>query len=135
MLKQAFGRGEELQEEVVPLSNVFSNKLDDLVDSSDEEDAIRCRRTRNTTSSRLPVTGRNRIAEEGASGRNRVAGHSEMEERTSGRNRVAGHPEIKEGATGRNRVSGHSEMEKGIEGVDGDTSEVSFLYREIIKCN
>ncbi len=135
MLKQAFGRGEELQEEVVPLSNVFSNRLDDLVDSSDKEDVIRCRRTRNATSPRLPGTGRNRIAEEGALGRNRVAGHSEMEEGASGRNRVAGHPEIEKGATGKNRVAGHSEMEKGIEGVDGDTSEVSFLYRGIIKCN
>ncbi len=135
MLKQAFGRGGELKEKVMPLSNVFSNRLDDLVDSSDEENVIRCCRTRNATSLRLPGTGRKKIAEEGASGRNRVAGHSEMEEGTSEKNRVAGHPEMEEGATGRNRVADHSEIEKEIEGADRDTSEVSFLYRRIIKCN
>ena len=135
MLKQAFGRGEELQEKVMPLSNVFSNRLDDLVDSSNEEDVICCRRTRNATSLRLPGTGRKKIAEEGTSGRNRVACHSEMEKGASGRNRVAGHPEMEEGATGRNRVADHSEIKKEIEGADRDTSEVSFLYRGIRKCN
>ncbi len=117
------------------LSNVFSNRLDDLVDSSDEEDVIRCRRTRNATSLRLPGKRKNGIVEEGASRSNRVAGHFEMEEGASGKNRVAGHPEIEEGATRRNRVAGHSEMEKGMEGVDWGTSEASFLYRGIIKCN
>ncbi len=128
MLKQAFEQGEKLQEEVVPLSNMFSNRLDDLVDSSDEKNVICCRRTRNATSPRLPVTRRNRISEEGASGKNRVAGHSEMKEGASGRNGVACHPEMEEGATARNRVAGYSEMEKGIEGADGNTSEVSFLH-------
>ncbi len=114
---------------------MFSNRLDDLVDSSDEEDVIRCRRTRNATSPRLPGTGKNRIAEEEASGRNRVASHSEMEEGASGRNGIASYPEMEEEATGKNRVAGHSEIEKGIEGEDRDTFEVSFLYRGIIKCN
>lgn len=101
MLKQAFGRGEELQEEVEPLSNMFSNRLDDLVDSSDEEDVISRRRNRNATSPGLPATGRNR-----------VAGHSDMEE----------------GATERNRVAGRSEIEEGTEGANGDTFDVGFLY-------
>ena len=43
VLKQVFGRVEDLQKEVVPLSNVFSNRLDDLVNTSDEEDVINCR--------------------------------------------------------------------------------------------
>ena len=40
MLKQAFGLDKELQEEIMILSNIFSNRLDDLVNSSDEEDII-----------------------------------------------------------------------------------------------
>ena len=50
MLKQAFGQGKKLQEKVVLLSNSFSNRLDDLVDTSDKEDVISRRRTRNVTS-------------------------------------------------------------------------------------
>ena len=69
MLKQAFGQGKELQEEVVLLSNAFSNRLDDFVDTSDKENVIGCRQTRNATSPQLPGTGRNR-----------VAGHSERGE-------------------------------------------------------
>ncbi len=73
MLKQTIERDKELQEEVVPLSNTFSNWLDDLVDSSDEEDVISRRQNRNATSPQLPATGRNR-----------VAGHFESEERMEG---------------------------------------------------
>ncbi len=68
-----FGQGEELQEEVMLLSNTFSNRLDDLVDSSNEEDIISRRRNRNVTSPQLPATRRDR-----------VAGHSEPEERMEG---------------------------------------------------
>ncbi len=73
MLKQAFERGEELQEEVVPLSNTFSNRLDDLIDSFDEEDIISRRQNRNATSPQLSATRRDR-----------VAGHSKPEERMEG---------------------------------------------------
>ena len=81
MLKQAFGRGEELQKEVVPLSNIFSDRLDDLIDSSDDEDVISRRQRRNATSLRLPAIRKNGVAghsgmEEGAAERNRVASHS-----------------------------------------------------------
>ncbi len=57
----------------MPLFNTFSNKLDDLVDSSDEEDIISRRQNRNATSPQLPATGRDR-----------VAGHSEPEEQMEG---------------------------------------------------
>ena len=107
MLKQAFGQGKELQEEVVPLSNVFSNRLDDLVNTSDEEDVISRRQTRNATSPRLP--GREK---------NRVAGNSQIQERASGRNRVAGHSEREERATERNRVAGRSDKEEEMEGAN-----------------
>ncbi len=65
-----------MQEEVIPLSNTFSNRLDDLVDRSDKEDVISHRRNRNATSLQLPATGRDR-----------VAGHSEPEERMEGAKR------------------------------------------------
>ncbi len=92
MLKQAFGRGEELQEEVVPLYNTFSNRLDDLVNNSDKENVISRHRNKNATSPQLP-------------------------------------------AIGRDRVAGDSEPEERMEGAKGDTSDVNFLYRGIIKCN
>lgn len=40
MSKHVFGRGKELQTEVMQLFNLYSNKLDDLVDSLDKEDVI-----------------------------------------------------------------------------------------------
>ena len=124
MLKQAFGQGEDLQKEVVPLSNVFSNRLDDLVDTSDEEDVISRRQTKNATSPRLP--GR---------GKNRVAGNYQMQEGASGRNRVAGYSKREERATGKNGVAGRSDREEKIKRANRDMSEVSFLDQGIIKCN
>ena len=103
MLKQAFGRGEELQEEVVPFSNIFNNRLDGLINSSDDKDVISRRQKKNATSLRLPATGRNE-----------VAGHSRMEE----------------GAAGRNRVASHSGIEPGMEGANGDSSDVRFSIEE-----
>ena len=50
VLKQAFEQGKELQEEVVPLSNIFSDRLDKFVDSSDNKDLISRWQRRNTTS-------------------------------------------------------------------------------------
>ena len=124
MLKQAFGRGKDLQEEVVPLSNVFSNRLDDLVDTSNKEDVISRHQTGNATSPRLP--GRKK---------NRVTGNFQMQEGASGKNRVAGHSEKEERATGRNGVAGRSDKKEGMEGANGDMSEVSFLDQGIIKYN
>ena len=62
VLKQAFGQGNELQEEVMLLSNSFNNRLDDFIDTSDEEDVINRRQTRNATSPRLSGIGRNGVA-------------------------------------------------------------------------
>ncbi len=57
----------------MPLSNIFSNRLDDLVDSSNEEDVISRRQNKNATSPQLPATGRDRVAD-----------HSEPEKRIEG---------------------------------------------------
>ena len=97
MLKLAFGRGKELQEEIMLLSHIFSNKLDDLVDSSDNKDLISGRQYKNVTSPQLPTTEKNGDA-----------GQSKMEERAVKKNRVAGHSEIEGGIRGTNRVAGHS---------------------------
>lgn len=59
----------------MPLSNLFSNRLDDFVDSSDEKDIISRRPDRNATSLRLPATQENR-----------VAGDSELDEGMEGSN-------------------------------------------------
>ncbi len=61
MLKQVFGRDKELQEEVMSLSNMFNNKLDDLVDSSNKEDVISHHQNKNATSPQLPAISRNKF--------------------------------------------------------------------------
>ena len=124
MFKQAFGQGEDLQEEVMPLFNVFNNRLDDLVDTSDEEDVISRHQTGNATSLRLLEKRKNRVAgnfqiQEGALGRNKVAGYSEREER----------------ATERNGIAGRSDKEEEMEGANRNMSEICFFDRRIIKYN
>ncbi len=52
---------------------MFSNRLDDLVNSSDKEDIISCHQNRNAISFQLLVIEKNR-----------VVGHSELEERIEG---------------------------------------------------
>ncbi len=76
----------------MPLSDIFSNRLDDLVNCSDKKDVISHHQNRNTISPQLS-------------------------------------------ATGRDRVTGHFEPKERMEGAKGDTSDVSLLYRGIIKCN
>ena len=70
MFKQAFEQSEELQEDIILLSNMFSNRLGNLVDSFDEDDIISRHQNKNATSPQLPATERDR-----------VASHSESEER------------------------------------------------------
>lgn len=101
MLKQAFRQGKKLQKEIKPLFNIFSNRLDNLVNSYDEENIISHCQNRNATSPQLPAIEKNR---------------------------VAGHSKIEEGATERNRVTGCFEIKEEIESVNEDTFDVSFLY-------
>ena len=103
MLKQGFGRGKELQQEVVPLSNIFSNRFDDLVDSSDNKDVISRRQKKNATSPQLPAIGKNG---------------------------VVGHSGIEKEAAGRNRVAGYAGIEPGMNGANGDSSDVRFSIEE-----
>lgn len=79
---------------------MYSNKIDELVDSSNEEAVISRRQSRIATSPQLSSTGRNK---------------------------VAGHSELEEGATRRNEVSKYFEKREEIEGVNKNMSEVSFL--------
>ena len=55
------------------LSNMFNNKLNDFVDSSDKEDVISCHQNKNAISPQLPAIGRDR-----------VAGHSKPEKQIKG---------------------------------------------------
>lgn len=63
-----FRQGKELQEDVMPLSNAFSNRLNNIADTFNKEDIISRRQNRNTTSLQLLGTGKNQFA-----------GHSERE--------------------------------------------------------
>lgn len=101
------------------LSNIFSNRLNDLVNTSDEENVISRHQIKNVTSPRLPSTY--------------VAGNSQMQERALERNRVSGHSEREERAIGRIGVTGRSDSKERIEDTNGDMSEVSFIDQGIIK--
>lgn len=87
----------------MPLSNIFSDKLDNLVNSSGDENIIsRCRK-KNATSPRLLVTGRNG---------------------------VASYSEIEEGVAEKNRVASHSRIEQEIKGANDDLLDISFSIEE-----
>ena len=51
-----------------------------------------------------------------------------MKEGATKRNKVASHSEMEEEARRKNRVAGHSEMEEEIEGANGDIFEINFVY-------
>lgn len=59
-----------MQKEIVPLSNIFSNRLDDFVDNSNKEDVISCCQNWDATSPWL-------LAIE----KNKVVGHSEIKKK------------------------------------------------------
>lgn len=62
VLKQVFRQGKELQEDVMPLSNAFSNRLNNIADTFNKEDIISQRQNRNMTSLQLLGTGKNQFA-------------------------------------------------------------------------
>lgn len=102
-LKQAFRQGKELQEEFVLLSNIFSNRLDDLVNSFDNNNVISHHQRKNATSSQLLVIGKNR-----------VTSHSGIEKKAARKNRIASYSEIK----------------PGIENANGDLSDARFSIKK-----
>lgn len=71
---------QKVEKEVKPLSNIFHNRLDDLIDSSIKEDIISRHQNRNAISSWL-------LAIE----KNKVTNHFQIEERVIERNKVANH--------------------------------------------
>ena len=62
---------------MVLLSNIFSNRFDDLLNISDKKDVISRHQTRNSTRFQLLNTRRNK-----------VAGHSKIEKETLEKNKV-----------------------------------------------
>lgn len=87
----------------MPLSNIFSNRVNHLVDSFNDKDVINCHQSKNATSLQLSATRKNR---------------------------VAGHFRIEEATAGRNRVPGHSGIEPRIDIANGDLSDVRFFIEE-----
>lgn len=108
----------------MPLSNVISNRLHNLVNSINKEDVICDCQTKNATNLWLLGTRRNR-----------VAGPFETEKRASKKNNVTGYFEIKKVATKKNRIVGHFKIEEEMEGANRNMFEVSFVYQRIIKYN
>lgn len=124
MLKPVFEQSKKLQKKVMLLSNLFRNRLDDFVNSSDKEDVIYHCQTKNARSPWLLSTKKNR-----------VTGHFAIKEGVLWRNRNIGHSTMEEKAIEKNRVICHSEMEEEIKDANEKRSEVSFLYQKIIKYN
>lgn len=108
MLKQAFGQDKGLQEEVELLSNIFNNRLNDFVNSSDKEDIISRYQNRKVTSLWLLATGKNR---------------------------VTSNSEIEEEAIARNRITSYSKIEVETEDANEDIFDINFFYWRIIKYN
>lgn len=99
----------------MPLSNIFTDRLDDLVDSSNNKDVINRNHSEYATSPLPPAINRNGGAdhckiEEGVVRTNRVARYSVREEEAVRKNRVTGHSKKEEGNEERNRVLGYSRM-------------------------
>lgn len=117
MLKQVLGQSKKLQKKVVPLSNMFSNRLDDFVNSFNKKDIICCHQIKNATSFQLSDTRRNKVID-----------HFKIEKRASEKNKVAGHSKIEEEVTKKNKVTSYSEIKEKIEDVNKDMSKVSFFY-------
>lgn len=79
------------------LSNMFSNKFDNLVNSSNKEDVISNCQIKNTMSYQIFATERNK-----------VTNHYQIDERAFGKNKVTGYSEIEKKALRKSRVSGYS---------------------------
>lgn len=124
MLKQMFGQNKKLQKEVVSLSNAFSYRLDNIVDTSNKENIISHRQTKNAISLWLLNTEKNR-----------VLGYLSVEKKTLEKNKVTSHSKIEEEATKRNEVTGHFKKRERIECVNRDIFKISFLDQKMTKCN
>lgn len=75
-----FGRDKKLQKEVVQLSNIFSNKLNDLIDSFNSKNIINNCLRKNAISFQLLAIEKTQFAS-----------HFKIEKRLIGKSRVAGH--------------------------------------------
>lgn len=53
MLKQVFEKSKEVQKKIMPLSNLFNNRLNDFVNSSDKKNIISHCLDKNVTNSGL----------------------------------------------------------------------------------
>lgn len=90
------------------ISNILSNRIDNFVNSFDEEDIISHRQTKNATRSQQPSTRRNKIVV-----------YSKREE----------------WATRRNRIAEHSKKREEMDSINKDMSEIRFFNQERTKYN
>ena len=107
---------QNLQKEIMLLSNLFSNKLDNLISTLNKEDVFSYCQTENAISSQWP-----------GKKKNRVVGNSQMQEEALEKNRVTGHVERKERVKKKNEVIEHFERKEEIKNTNGNMFEVSFL--------
>lgn len=110
-----------MQEKIVAFINMFSNKLNNLVDSSNEEDIISYSQNRDLTNFELLIIKRNCLI-----------CHIEMNKNALERNIIAGYDDIDDGILGKNRYASQSEIEEEMNNANGVTYDTSFLYQRVI---
>lgn len=103
MLKQAFKKVKKIWKEFEPLSNIFSNRLNDLIYSSNKKDIIGHRQNGNAIS---------------------------LEQLATRKNRVVGPSKIEEKALERNKIVGGSKIDQEIENANGNKLNFGLFVEE-----
>lgn len=112
-----------MQEEVLLLLNMLSNKFNDFVNTFNKQNIISRHQTRNAMSPLRPGTENNK-----------VVGNSQIQKKLQ-KNRVISYSKMKKRAIGKNGIAKYFKREKEMENTNGDISEVSFFNQRIIKYN
>lgn len=99
------------------LSNMFSNSLDDLIDSFDKENIISYCQNRDVTSPKLPIIERNS-----------VTSHNEIDGSALKINKNASYTKMDKGVLIKNRNASYFEIEEEISDENKVTSDINFFY-------
>lgn len=113
-----------MEEQVIPISNLFNNRFDDFVNSFDEEDIIIRHQNRDIISLGLLVIRRNSITS-----------YTQIEKSTLRRNRDTGHTKMGKNTLRTNKDNNLSGIDKGMNSLNKVTFDVNFLYQGIIIYN
>lgn len=106
-----------MQKEIILLSNLFSNRLDNFVNSFDKENIICYCQTKKVTSSWLLDIKKNR-----------VVNYFKIKKKALEKNRIIGYSKIEEKAIDKNKITSQFKIEEKIKSANEDISKISFFY-------